>query len=98
MHELKKVYDIENKYRSTIKIESISSDCYLINIGQAILMFRKGYLVDRASINIHVEGSFLKYFDKQLIHVVPSQIDFYHTQVFLNSNPPKLTIISDDSV
>jgi hypothetical protein len=98
VHELKKVYDIEDKYRSTLRVESISRDCYLINIGQAILMFRKGYLVDRAAINIHVEGSYLKYFDKQLIHAVPSQIDIYHIQTALNSNPPKLTIISDDSV
>jgi hypothetical protein len=98
VHELKKVYDIENQYYSTLRIESISRDCYLLNIGQAILMFRKGYLVDRAYISIHVEGSYMKYFDKQLIHAVPSQIDFYRLQAYLNSNPPKLTITSEDSV
>lgn len=54
VHELTKVYDIENKYRSTLRVESISRDCYLINVGQAILMFKKGYLVDRAAINMHV--------------------------------------------
>lgn len=81
-----------------MRIESISRDCYLLNIGQAILMFKKGYLVDRVYINIHVEGSYMKYLDKQLIHAVPSQIDFYGLQAYLNSNPPKLTITSEDSV
>jgi len=41
----------------------------------------------------------LKYFgDKKLIHVAPSQIDFYNVIIDLVSNPPKLAIKSTDSI
>jgi hypothetical protein len=82
-----------------LKIESIAKDSYFMNLGQTILMFRKGYCVDKAFINLKVEGTLLKYFgDKKLIHISPLQIDFYNVIIDLVSKPPKLTIQSFDSI
>lgn len=97
--EVKKVYDIQEAFKNTLKIESISKDSYFMNLGQTILMFSKGYLVDRVYINIKVEGTVLKYFgDKKLIHISPKQIDFYKVEIDMGSNPPKLKIDSFDSI
>jgi hypothetical protein len=71
-----------------------------MNLGQEILMFRKGYCVDKVKINQRVEGTVLKYFGerRELVHVSPLQIDFYNVTIDLVTNPPKLAIKSFDSI
>jgi hypothetical protein len=97
--EIKKIYEVESRHREGMKIESISKDSYFMNLGQEILMFSKGYCVDRVKITQKVEGTVLKYFgDKKLIHVSPMQIDFYSVLIDLAANPPKLAVQSFDSI
>lgn len=99
MGEVKKIYDIEIAYKDTLKVECITKDSYFMNLGQDILLFRKGYCVDKIFINLKLEGTLLKYFgDKKLVHIAPKQIDFYSFMIDLVSNPPKLSIHSYDSI
>jgi hypothetical protein len=70
-----------------------------MNLGQSILMFSKGYCVDKVFINMQLQESILKYFgDRKLIHISPAQIDLYNVAIDLLANPPKLTINSFDSI
>lgn len=70
-----------------------------MNLGQEILMFRKGYLVERVRINQKVEGTHLKYFgDRMLVHVSSRQLDFYEVAIDLLATPPKLALQSFDCV
>lgn len=50
--EIKKIYDIDYAHKDNLKIESITKDSYFMNLGQYFLMFRKGYCVDKVSINL----------------------------------------------
>jgi hypothetical protein len=61
-------------------------------------MFKKGYMIDKVYINIQMDNSLLKYWDKKLIHIAPTQIDFYNVVIDLISNPPRLTIKPYDSI
>jgi hypothetical protein len=99
LREVKKIYEIEDEFRDSLKIESLTRESYFMNLGQSILMFSKGYCVDKVCINMQMQGTILKYFgDKKLIHVSPSQIDLYNVGIDLLANPPKLTITSFDSL
>lgn len=95
---MSKIYDVDIIYKHSLKIESITKDVMLMNLGPSILMFSKGYYVDKFFINFKIQGTFLKYFNNYLIHISQTQIDFYYVNIDLVSNPPKLQIHSFDSI
>ena len=82
-----------------MKVESINRDCFLINLGKEIYMFKKGYCVDKVVVNNRDKNTILKYFsDRKLVHVSLTQFDFYNVVIDLVSNPPKLQLKSTDSI
>ncbi len=97
--EVGKVYKVEAKQVEGLQVESVAKDTFLMNLGQEILMFRKGYLVERVRITQKVEGTRLKYFtDRVLVHFSAKQLDFYQVAIDLIATPPKLAIQSFDCV
>jgi len=70
-----------------------------MNLGKEIYMFKKGYCVDKVAVNFHDNNTVLKYFsDRKLVHVAPTQIDFYNVVIDLAANPPKIQLKSTDSI
>jgi hypothetical protein len=95
----KHTYDISEEFRTTLKVESVDKECFLLNLGREIMMFKRGYLVDQVTINFQVNNTFVKYFpDRKAVHVSPSQIDFYNVLIDLAVNPPKISLKSTDSL
>jgi len=77
----------------------VSKECYLLNLGNKLMLFKKGYMVDDAQLNFHSPNTYLRYFpDKKVAFVAPKQIDVYSLQVNLHANPPKITLKSTDSI
>lgn len=94
-----KVYEVNEKQLLGLRVESVARDAFLMNLGQEILMFRKGYLVERVRITQRVEGTHLKSFgDRVLVHVSTCQLDFYELAIDLSATPPKLALQSFDCV
>lgn len=80
-------------------MESVDKECFLLNLGREIMMFKRGYLVDKVAVNYQVKNTFVKYFsDRKAVHVSPSQIDFYNVIIDLAANPPKISLKSTDSL
>lgn len=71
----------------------------MLNLGRELLLFKRGYLVDRAVVNHQVDNTFLRYFsDRKVVHVSPTQIDFYNVIIDISANPPKISLKSTDSL
>lgn len=93
------MYEVSQEFKHKIKIESLTKDCYFMNLGQEILAFKKGFKVDEVKINRQSANSLLKYYnDKKLIHISEKQIDFYDFSIDLTANPPKISLTSTDSI
>ena len=62
-------------------------------------MFKKGYMVDKVSVNFKDDNTFVKYFpDQKVVHGTSNQLDFYAVVIDLAANPPKISLKSTDSL
>jgi hypothetical protein len=52
--EASKVHEVHPRNVEGLRVESVARDAFLMNLGQEILMFRKGYLVERVKITQRV--------------------------------------------
>ena len=96
--DAKHVYDIDTNYLDWLRVENINKEVYLLNLEESLLMFKRGYMVDRANVNYHDKDIHLRFFGRKVIFVAPSQIDMYALQVDLLANPPKISLRSSDSL
>jgi hypothetical protein len=68
----KHVYDIEEEYRFSLQAYNLNKECYLLNLGWKIMLFKRGYMVDSVCINHKEHNTFLRYFsDRKVIFVGP---------------------------
>ena len=96
---MKHVYDIFMEFKSDLRVESINKECYLLNLDKKIMMFKRGYMVDQAIVNFQKSRTYLRYYvDKRVVFVAPDQIDMHNLLIDLNSNPPKISLKSTDSI
>ena len=97
--KVKEIYLIKEEFRHTLKVGPVSKECYLLNLGNKLMLFKKGYMVDEAKLNFHSPNTYLKYFsDRKVVFVAPNQIDVYNLQIDLHANPPKISLKSTDSL
>lgn len=60
-----------NGLKKQLILENYSKDIVFLNLGQEILVAKKGYILDSVNINLQVEHSFLKYLPAKqiLVHI-----------------------------
>ena len=49
-----KIYDIMNGLKKILILENYSKDIVFLNLGQEILVAKKGYIVDSVNINLQI--------------------------------------------
>ena len=99
MGKIKQVYDIESQYKDQLKVETVNKECYLLNLAQKIMMFKRGYMVDTATVNYQFDNTYLRlYPDRRVVVITPNQIDMYHLHLDLLANPPKISLQSTDCI
>lgn len=66
-----KIYDIMNGLKKILILENYSKDIVFLNLGQEILVAKKGYIVDSVNINLQIESSYLRYLPRKqiLVHI-----------------------------
>lgn len=94
-----KVYDVKEGLEKKIKLENFSKEIFLMNLGFEILAVKKGYIIDSAYLNIREESTFLRYIgNNRLLHLSPQKAEVYRFKIDFTSNPPRIDIISLDSI
>ena len=95
----KHIYNIEDEFLTHLKVETVNKECYLLNLGQKIMMFKRGYMVDTAVVNYQINDTYLRmYSDCKVVFITPSNIDMYNLSIDLLANPPKIALKSTDSI
>lgn len=66
-----KIYDIMNSLKKNLILENYSKDIVFLNLGQEVLIAKKGYIVDSVNINFQIDTSYLKYLPRKqiLVHI-----------------------------
>lgn len=71
-----------------------------LNLGQEILVAKKGYIVDSVNINLQVESSYLKYLPRRkiLVHIEKDSMDLYSFKINLITVPHRIQLAALDSI
>lgn len=95
-----KIYDIMKGLKKVLLLENYSNDIVFLNLGQEILVARKGYIVDSVNINLQIESSYLKYLPRKqiLVHIEKNSVDLYSFKINLNSVPQRIQLAALDSL
>ena len=95
-----KIYDIMKALKRVLLLENYSNDIVFLNLGQEILVARKGYIVDSVSINLQIESSYLRYLPRQkvLVHIEKNSVDLYSFKINLTAVPQRIQLTSLDSL
>ena len=79
MGKAQHVYNIAGYARSITRLENYSKTIFLINMGDKILGFRKGYVIDTASLEMGTGSNNLRYIGgNKLIHVTDIKVEVYN--------------------
>lgn len=95
-----KIYDIMKALKRILLLENYSNDIVFLNLGQEILVARKGYIVDSVSINLQIETSYLRYLPRRkvLVHIEKNSVDLYSFKINLTVVPQRIQLTSLDSL
>ena len=95
-----KIYDIMNGLKKILILENYSKDIVFLNLGQEILVAKKGYIVDSVNINLQIESSYLRYLPRKqiLVHIEKNSMDLYSFKINVNSIPHRIQLTSLDSI
>lgn len=70
-----------------------------MNLGAEILVFKKGYMIDSANINLKNEHSILKYNgDERLIHLSDRKFEIYEFILNTKRKPYKIKLSPLDAI